>query len=298
MSGSAARRFGFGEDSGNVKGFYATLTDAVNDIAAHGFDSAARVQQWAELIREAAERDMIPEAVLQARLQDVLRTAYGRLVDRQGILRQHPGIGSLTLAQVAPRLRAELDRRVLASADLIKLNRKNAIERTVQRFAGWASSVPLAGDDNLDKREAKDTIRKSLAQLPFTERRVMIDQGHKFTATLSGILANAGGAVAAIWHSHWRQVGYNYREDHKERDGKLYLIRNSWGIQRGLINVGGQTYLDEITQPAQEPFCRCWAEYVYGLDKLPRETLTRKGRIALDRASGSVLGRLPEVVPG
>ncbi len=53
------------------------------------------------------------------------------------------------------------------------------------------------------------------------------------------------------------------------------------GAQQGLITKG-DGYLDEITQPAEEPFCRCYGVYVNNLRDLPPEMLTEKGRRALE----------------
>lgn len=272
------------------RSFYETLTDAINDIAEYGFDSVARLDSWVEAIRAAAVRDLIPEQVLEDRLREVLGDTYRRLVDGGGILRMHPGVSPFTLERVKPRLRAALDRRIVAAANLIRDNRQRAIAQTLQRFSGWVSSVPPGGTRSIDRRQVKQTARKALASLPFEERRVLIDQGHKFTANLSDLLATDGGAIAGVWHSHWRQTGYDYREDHKERDGKLFLVRDSWAIKRGLVNVGGQTYTDEITKPGEEVYCRCYYRWLYGLDRLPDALLTRLGRDALQAARAKLPG--------
>ncbi|HUZ34247.1 MAG TPA: hypothetical protein VMV19_19400 [Xanthobacteraceae bacterium] len=264
--------------------FNQVLAQAVSDIAQHGFDSAERLTYWIKRLRQAAVASLIPEAILHARLSDMLRSLYRRNIDSGGLLERHPGIGRFTVDKVAPQLRAELDRRVMASANLIKLNRDRAIEQTLQRFSGWASSVPTGGSKAADKRETRTEIRKSLSQLPFEERRVLIDQGQKFTAALSETLALGGNAIAGIWHSRFRQAGYNYREDHKERDGNLYIVRGNWAMERGLMKLAGAQYMDEITKPGEEVFCRCSYQFVYALRDLPDAMRTKKGREALSAA--------------
>lgn len=159
-----------------------------------------------------------------------------------------------TIDKVKHKLRAELDRRIVTSANLIKLNRAQAIEKTLQRFEGWATSIPIGGTKIAEKRTIKGNVATSLKQLPFEERRVIIDQGHKFVSNLNEILAHDGGAIAAVWHSHWRQKNYNYREDHKERDELIYAVRDSWAIKQGLMNKGPNGYTDDITKPGEEVF--------------------------------------------
>jgi len=46
-----------------------------------------------------------------------------------------------------------------------------------------------------------------------------------------------GAAIALIWHSNWRQAGYDYREDHKERDLEIYTLRPNWALERGFMKA-------------------------------------------------------------
>ena len=268
---------------GSRASFFAVVTAAVADIAEQGFDSMERIAEWSHLIREAAIRTMTPPHVLEQALNDTLRGIFRSKIQRGAILRQHPGVSRFTLEKVAPKLRGELDRRIMASAQLIKLNRAQQIEDTLRRFSGWATSIPAGGTDVSMRREVKDQIRKPLASLPFKERRVIVDQSHKFTANLNNILATDGGAIALIWHSHWRELNYNYRKDHKERDEHIYLLRDSWAHEAGFVKPGDAGYYDQITAVGEEVSCRCYAQYLYALRSVPSQMLTDKGRVELAR---------------
>ncbi len=260
-----------------------TLTDAVNDLAANGYDSEERVSYWRDAIRRAAEAAGKNAADVERMVRSSLGTVYHRLVDRAGLLKMHPGVARFTVDRVRPQLRAELDRRIRASADLIKLNRKAAVEKTLQRFSGWATSVPKGGTRTADKVETKAAIGKALRDLPFVERRCIIDQSSKLVSSINDVVAVGGGAIAGCWHSNFRQSGYNARHSHKERDGKYYLIRNSWAHDFGLVKPSIDGYTDQITQPAEEVFCRCQYRYVYAIRDLPEEMITAKGREELER---------------
>lgn len=269
-------------------GFYDVLTAAVNDLAENGYDSAERVAHWMRLIREAAEQTMRAPHVMEQMLREALAKVYQKLVDKGQILALHPGVQRFTLERVKPQLRAELDRRILASASLISQNRTQAVEKTLQRFSGWSTSIPAGGAAPGQKTEAKANIRKALVQLPFEERRVLIDQGHKLRASLSEILAKDSNAIAMIWHSHWRQANYNYREDHKERDQHVYLMRDNWASEKGFVKPGPDGYYDKITSVGEEPFCRCYAQWVYSLRDLPADMLTVKGKTVLEAARSQI----------
>jgi hypothetical protein len=265
------------------------LTMAVADLTDHGFDSPGRVEYWSKMLQEAAERVAGSSHMREEALRRGLETIYRRLVERGGLAKRHRGVARFVLERVRPSLRAELDRRIYAGADFIKLNKERAVEQTIQRLKGWATSVPAGGSDVVDKREVKENVKKALGSLPFEERRVVIDQGHKLSAGLSGILARDGGALAGMWHSHWKQSGYNYREDHKERDGVCYAVRGNWAIQSGLMKAPNG-YTDDIEQPAEFPFCRCYYQWIYALRDLPKDMLTQRGQDELARVRREIRG--------
>jgi hypothetical protein len=271
--------------------FQSILSAAIADIVERGFDSQERIDRWMRELRIAAERMTTSAASLEDMLRGSLAAIYRRLIDRGGVLRYVPGIDRYTIERVQPLLRSELDRRIAASANLIKLNRAEVIEQTLRRFQGWSTSIPPGGVAPRGRREAKKEIKRSLASLPFIERRVLIDQGHKLTAALSDVVATGGGAIAGLWRSNWRQAGYDYREDHKDRDGEVYLIRDSWAHKAGLVKPRKNGFTDYITQPAQEVSCRCYYRYLFNLRDLPADMLSAKGRAALAKArAGGVAG--------
>lgn len=263
--------------------FYEVITAAVNDLIQNGFDSLDRVEFWITRIRSAASRGMVAPAILERHLNETMRSIYRAKIERGGILKQHPGVSRFTLDKVAPRLRSELDRRIMASASLIKLNREKAVSDTIQRFQGWATSIPAGGSDAVDRGETKTEIRKALASLPYRERLVANDQGHKFVANLNNILATDAGALAARWHSHAGEAGYNARPSHAARADRVYLIRDCWAQERGFVKAGPAGYYDEVTAAGEEVNCRCWITYLYALRRLPADMLTARGAEELDR---------------
>lgn len=266
--------------------FSQTVTAAVEETAEDGFN-AKRMEFWMRRLRVAAEKEMISEAKMEKQLRDALRSVYRRLVDGNQLMAMNPGVSSFTIKKLNAKMKRELDARIMASASLIKLNRQQRIQETLQRFGGWSTSIPRDGSEFVNRAKSKDDIKKALAQLPFQERRVLIDQGHKLTAAINSVVAENGGAIAGKWHSNWRQPDYNYREDHKERDERVYLIRDSWAHQDGLVRpMGNRGFTDDITQPAEEPFCRCSYRYLYSLRQLPSEMLTAKGKAAMKAAKG------------
>jgi len=267
--------------------FFETISEAIREFEQTGFDSVHRLEYWLGKIRESAAQSLTPESVLEEQLNKTFGSIYRRMIDDGQIVKNHPGISRFTIDRLKPKLRGELDRRMAVSRGLIKLNRDAMMEKVSQRFAGWASSIPDGGSRAVDVKETKDHIRKALTSLPFTERRVMIDQGTKFVSSLNEIIATDGGALAGEWHIR-KSIGYNNRPDHKERQGKVYAIRGNWALQKGLMKVGPAGYTDQITKPGEEVFCSCSYRYLYALRDLPSDMVTRKGEEAMEEARAKI----------
>lgn len=260
--------------------FYQTISEAVAHFASNGYDSEAELLRWLATIRDAAQADLVPEAQVEEELRKTFTSVFQRLVDDGGLLKANPGMSRFTIDRVRPQLREELNRRTMASAELIRLNRDAAIEATMRRFAGWATSVPPGGTNTPVQRKAATETRAELAKLGFVERRVAVDQGHKFAANLSAIVAKGGNAIAARWNQHWTR---NPRHSHRERNGGVYLVRDSWARERGLVKPGVYGYVEDVTQPGEEIFCRCTWTWLYHLRQLPEDMITRHGREELER---------------
>lgn len=266
------------------KSYSDVLSAALDDMIEHGYDSAERLAYWQRKIREAAEASLASPRRMEEMLRDVLRATYDRMLKAGRVAQFHQGISRFTIGKVDPLLRDELTRRIMASADLIKLNRTKAVEQTLQRFAGWGSSIPAGGTKQADKRAEKAKLRKPLARLPFETRRLLTDQGNKLVSSINDIVATGGGAIAGRWRSKWRAPGYAYREDHKERDNVIYGIRGSWAFEQGLLKKPPDGWVDEHVMPAELPYCGCKFVYLYALRDVPESWLTVKGREALVEA--------------
>lgn len=260
--------------------FYRLITEAVDDIMRNGY-SRKRMEAWLEKIGTSAQASLTPIETLERALQLRLTKVFARATADKTLMRVHKGVSHYTLAAIKPKLHTLLEERIRASADLIKLHREESMARTLSRFAGWASSVPPGGTEVGQRTKVRKTIRKAVAGLPYEERRVIIDQGHKLVASINEVVAVDGGAVAMRWHSHWREANYDYRPKHKDRDEKIYVVRGNWMLRDGLMKLAGHQYTDEITQVAEEPFCRCYAEYLYSPRDLPVVMLTEKGKAKL-----------------
>lgn len=257
--------------------FFEVINSAIADFLKHGFDDVTRLERWLLQIKLSANAHLLSEREMQQKMEKALHTAFNRLVTKNGLVSKD--VSKYDISKLSGKLRAELDRRIIASANLIKDDREQSIRMVLRRFEGWATSIPAGGTKIKPTPKEKARIKKGMSDIAFRQRRVIIDQTHKLIANINDIVAVDNGAIAAQWHSHWRQMNYDYRKDHKERDNKIYAIRDSWAVKEGYINpING--YTDDITSPGEEVYCRCNYVYLYHLRQV-KDLLTKKGLLAL-----------------
>lgn len=260
--------------------FRALIHEGLKRFAQSGPPSDAELQDWTMRLAREIDIALPTDAESQKLLRDVLSTVYARQIERGGIRKRVPEVLRYTIDRVEPTLRAELDRRIFAGADLIKINKEQRKAETLRRFAGWITSIPIGGRAKADIRQAASEILKPIKQVKFEARRVAIDQGHKLNAAVAHVVAMDSGAIAAIWHDRGEfDHGYDARPEHLKRSGKLFLVRSSWAMDGGLVKRGSAPYTDEIEQVAEFPFCSCTYEYISSPGRLPDELLTAKGRL-------------------
>lgn len=264
------------------KGFRDLLREGIRKFAEQGYSSETDLQEWLSRLHAALERELPTDEQSRAMLARILSAVYAREV-KGGVGKRIAGVQRYTIDRVAPHLRAELDRRIFAAADLIRLNKRKRVEQTLQRFAGWITAQrPDAPAPAV--REVAAEIVKPTAQLKFEARRVAIDQAAKLSAAIAHVVAKEAGAIAAIWHDRGQyDHGYDARPEHIKRSGKLFLIRDSWAVSDGLMVArGGVQYTDDLDeQPAQLPYCSCWFEFATDLEDVPPALLTAKGKLYL-----------------
>ncbi len=260
--------------------FRALLLEALREFAVHGYTSEAALTEWLGRLHRALERELPADEWARKQLENTLTRIFTREVKSGGVLKRVPGVQRYTLDRIAPSLRAELDRRIFAGIDLTRLNKRAATEKTLQRFAGWVSSIPRGiPPAKVDVRAVAAELAKPVKQVRYEARRVAIDQGHKLSAAVAHVVAREAGAIGGIWHDRGEfDHGYDARPEHLKRTGTLFLIRDSWAMGEGLVKKSGLKYTDEIEQPAELPYCSCRYEYVTSPRDMPDTLLTAKGR--------------------
>jgi hypothetical protein len=273
-----------------------TFTQTVNEIIAeilqYGFDSQERIRRLTLKLKNAYIASILPEYKLQEMVRKQLTMTFDKLVKQKNLV--NPEVQGFTIQRIKPHLRKELDKRIMASADLIKWRREESISNILRQFQGWSTSIPEGGAKSEGARDGANKLKKMTQTERYNQRRISIDQTAKLTSSIRDIVATDTGAIGAFWHSKGEhEKEYDYRKTRLKRSkltGGFYLIRGSWADQQGLVkgvrsgikemygDGEGVNYTDEMSQPAEEVFCRCNYQYVFSLRKVPEEFLTEKGK--------------------
>jgi hypothetical protein len=257
------------------------VNKALQELSQSGLNDPVQVAQWAERLRAAADGSFKPLNQVKTDVTKYFTTIYNRATrprkpprvtksaPQQTIIRRYDR------SNLSKEAKLELDRRIVSSIALIKLNREISAASAAKTLIGWHSSITPEGESHT--KVPVSTVAKDLKRIPYEENRVIIDQGHKLVASLHDIVSRNSGAIAAIWHSHAHQIGYDSRPEHAARQDAIFIIRGSWADKEGLIKPAQSPgYTDQVEAPAEFPFCRCHYQYVFNLQDLPRSMLTQK----------------------
>jgi hypothetical protein len=311
--------------------FAKVIREAIAFFQQHGYTSQSDLDTWSARIEAAAKNAMLPPKQSAQQLAEYLSSIYQRntrkIPQRLRALQQQFAKAQrmsprmffapyVSEPQLQAKMRKELDARVLQSVGLIKLRQEAAVNGTLRRFKGWVSSLPMQAQmtqgyggepyatipihrrpkNSEAANDLKESLAKTVRQVKFEKNRLNTDQGHKLNAALNAVLAENTGAIAVVWHSHWRQNptrekgGYQWRRDHKNRDGQVYAIEGNWALKAGLMKAvprpdcpsGYYQALEAEGEGFSQPvFCRCYGQYIYNIDALPPDMLTAKGKKTL-----------------
>jgi hypothetical protein len=249
-----------------------TLKAAMLDIALHGFDPTNRAKDWQYWLLYA-----LLKSTPKPKAKDKITNTFVKETQYSKLKKNHKYLKEAELNRISYKFHDELANRIKIAEDIVDLHIKSTHDDIIRRFIGWASSIPSKGTDGniLDKRKVEASILKPESDLKRKETLVIEDQKRKMITNINDTVAKDTGAIGATWHSNFRQAGYNFRPEHKERDisGKVFIIADNWAEKEGLL----AKYKKE-TEPGEEPNCKChYKKYIYKLNEFPPEMLTKKG---------------------
>lgn len=243
------------------------------------------------------------------KVRTTLRRAYNQYLSG-GYAERNLKIKPYKLRDLAPSFRRELDNHVVNSLALIKTQNMQTMYKLEKTFRNWATvpakelraslTDPVKITSNLKKEIIND--KELRYQNERHLRFILKDQTNKLNSAMDKITADNLGAIGFIWRNSRDQrvvgnPGGLYPEvsnpkvhgNHYEREGKLYLYKDSWALKNGYIAPrAGVSFSDSIQDgmPGIPIGCRCYAESIYNLEDIPTKfhaIITKKGQEFLDK---------------
>ena len=264
-----------------------TLNQFIKQTLAHvmrdGFTPES-IALFADQYRKLASAGAFGRTPRQA-IEPYLNAIFKREVTSGRLLERNKGIDTFTYERIKPQFRQLLEDRIRANIDLIVLERNTAIDISTNRFSGWLMSfdgvqqkLPQAKDLPVFKNITKPMQK----QKDYEHRRRSIDQGHKMIAAINSVVAEQGGAIAAVWHSHKKTDYYDARPEHTKRDGVVYCYKTSPATVRGLVKKGNEPWVEDLPDPpALLINCTCYFTQIYNVSELAKiapDRLTDKAK--------------------
>jgi len=169
------------------------------------------------------------------------------------------------------------------------LQAKRYLDEQLSQFMAlleqFIKQVPIGGTKDKAIKSQVSEIKKELRQLAKWDKLFNIYKATSFPAEIEYLFALEGKPIAAIWRYSRTDEQGEYRKtySHKERDGRVYVVRDNWAISKGLMTAEPYGYIDEVSHPNQEIGCMCSLHWLYAIRDLPTNMVTEKGVSELKR---------------
>ena len=256
-----------------ARAFDKLLREAVSHFTRFGFTSPADVNDWLTKLSAAASNHLEVEKAIE-RVEKALAGRFNRELGRGRLQGRKGKVSKLSIDQLEPRLRQELERRMYAARMQVTGQHRAALEHIHNRFLGMATAGKQPGKVKAAARHISKAARDAKAQA----RMTAIDQTFKLMATLDEVIAEDSQSIGGFWDATW-DIKRKHRPEHAIRHDQWYPRRGCWADRDGHLKRA-LGYMDEWDMPGVLINCQCQYRYVYDLEDVPPQFLTAKGRKA------------------
>lgn len=226
-----------------------------------------------------------------------LKKKYNQFVKR-GVFQVSPNIQKYKIEDLKPDYKKELARRTQVCLSYITTQDRQTVEEIKNRVLNFATTPHIAKDLNEFESDFWNNVLPEKTNKNYKsdkwQKMIIRDQQHKLVSNMTYITAMKNNAIGFIWKNRKdvRVVGNpagmypngnEIHNNHWQREGRLYLFRDSKAIKQGLIKKTKDVqYADEIEDgiPGIPINCRCTMRLIYRLYEIPAEyknIITKKG---------------------
>ena len=232
-------------------------------------------------------------------------TAAYRRYQKDGYKKYSKNLVGWRLKELKEKFRRELKKRIKLNADLIAPHKSDLKKLVEKRFVGAMSGGKMSVKDLKSVLKLSATLKSQDKKVSNTLK----DQKMKMISEFGRLTAEKYKAIGFEWSTrdddlvvgnpggHYPKVSNpQIHGNHYERDGKVFLFKDSWAVEKGYINKAyagdenGFEWAEDIEDgyPGMPINCRCEALYIYTLEELANdyyldECLTPNGKKYLER---------------
>ena len=244
------------------------------------------MRHYNQAVHHYLEKDFFDkEKLIKQRLKKSYNLFIKKGSDNIGI-----DILKYSLKDLKPSFRKELEKSINNCLQLCKTQDITFLNKVRDNLLNYCSNTQL-------ERTQATLFDNVLPKNNYSEKwqkMVIRDQQKKMIGNMTYITAKRNNAIGFIWRNRKdiRVVGnpaglYPFGNDkhknHWNREGKLYLFKDSEMIKKGLIKKTPDVeWAEDITDglPSQAINCRCTMRLIYRIYEIPREyqsIITQKG---------------------
>lgn len=276
-----------------LKSFFTDNLFNLNDIL-----SEYKINALIKAIDKGVKKDV--DKVINSVNKEVrgeLKKKYNQFVKR-GVFQVSPNIQKYKIEDLKPDYKKELAKRAQVCLSYITTQDKQTVEEIKNRVLNFAAAPHIAKDLNELEYDFFNDVLPEKTNKNYKsdkwQKMIIRDQQHKLVSNMTYITAMKNNAIGFIWRNRKdiRVVGNpegmypngnEMHNNHWQREGRLYLFRDSKAIRQGLIKkTKNIQYADEIEDgiPGIPINCRCTMRLIYRLYEIPAEyknIITKKG---------------------
>ena len=277
-----------------LKSFFTDNLFNLNDIL-----SEYKINALIKAIDKGVKKDV--DKVINSVNKEVrgeLKKKYNQFV-KHGVFQVSPNIQKYKIEDLKPDYKKELARRTQVCLSYITTQDRQTVEEIKNRVLNFATTPHIAKDLNEFESDFWNNVLPEKTNKNYKsdkwQKMIIRDQQHKLVSNMTYITAMKNNAIGFIWKNRKdvRVVGNpagmypngnEMHNNHWQREGKLYLFRESKAIKQGLIKKTKDVqYADEIEDglPGIPINCRCTMRLIYRLYEIPAEyknIITEKGK--------------------
>lgn len=154
-----------------------------------------------------------------------------------------------------------------------------------EEVAGFLRFIPAKGTKDKVAKAMLADVKKSVKSLAKWNQLFYTYKAMSFPEEIEFLFTHQSDPIAAVWHfsSLDDQCDFRMEHDHRALSGTIYLVRDSWAMEKGYLDKDSAPYIEDVVRPKQDIGCMCSLTWLYNLRDLPDRLLTDYGHKVLEQ---------------